>query len=318
MISHEEKSKAMNNFTHKLYLLTGNDTQYHKLIKQRNLSDLSITENRSEASILLAAPPLAAPCLEDFPNLKWIQSIYAGVDALVPHLDHFSGKLTNVRGIFGQQISEYVLGYLIEYFRQFVQYRDCQQNETWQPRPYQTLSGKKMVVLGTGSIGSHLATTVNQFSITSIGINRSGIPEKNSPFCHTFHIQELATALKQADILVNTLPNTPETEYLLTSEILKSCKNVLLFNVGRGNIIKDEVLLEAINKKSVSHAFLDVFEQEPLVANHPFWQHKDITITPHIAAVSFPEQVVEVFCENYQRWYDGFSLINLIDPGKGY
>lgn len=142
MISHEEKSKAMNNFTHKLYLLIGNDAQYHKLIKQRNLSDLSITENRSEASILLTAPPLAAPCLEDFPNLKWIQSIYAGVDALVPHLDHFSGKLTNVRGIFGQQISEYVLGYLIEYFRQFVQYRDCQQNETWQPRPYQTLSEK--------------------------------------------------------------------------------------------------------------------------------------------------------------------------------
>ena len=93
---------------------------------------------------------------------------------------------------------------------------------------------------------------------------------------------------------MNTLPNTPETEYLLSADILKSCKNVLLFNVGRGNIIKDEVLLEALEKHALSHAFLDVFEQEPLVEAHPFWQHEGITITPHIAAVSFPEQVVDL------------------------
>jgi len=308
----------MNNFTHKLYLLTEDNPYYLALLEQLTLPDIEITSNKEQATILLASPPLAAKCFDKFPNVEWVQSIYAGVDALIPCLNDFSGDLTNVKGIFGQQISEYVLGYIIEHYRHFTHYHQQQVQKAWSPKPYQSLAGKKMVILGTGSIGAYLANAAKAFSIVPIGINRSGIPSKDSPFESTYHIQELATALEQADIVVNTLPNTPETLHILNSDSLSHCSDALLFNVGRGNALEEQGLLTAFESGSIRHAFLDVFEQEPLDNSHPYWRHPNITITPHIAALSFPEQVVEIFTENYQRWRDGFSLINTVDLDKGY
>lgn len=308
----------MNNFTHNLYLMTEHNDQYQQLLEQAALPDLAITSDPSQATILLASPPKAAKRINEFSHIEWIQSIYAGVDALVPKLNHFEGQLTNVKGIFGQQISEYVLGYCIEHYRHFNHYRHQQGQCQWAPKPYQSLTGKKMVILGTGSIGAYLAQAVKTLAIAPIGVNRSGIPTKHSPFAATYHIQELTIALAQADIVVNTLPNTPETHHILDSESLAHCKNVLLFNVGRGNAIHQAGLLEALNNGAVEHAFVDVFEQEPLDEQHPYWQQENLTITPHIAAVSFPEQVIEIFADNYQRWRDGFSLMNVVDVNKGY
>lgn len=308
----------MNNFTHKVYLLTEDDGRYQQLLEQAALPELEFTTSRSEATILLASPPLAAKHLDDFPNLEWIQSIYAGVDALVGKLDDFSGELTNVKGIFGQQIAEYVLGYTIEHYRHFNHYRQLQVQNQWQPKPYLSLAKKKMVILGTGSIGAYLASVAKGFAIEPIGVNRSGIPGKQSPFEATYHIQELATALKQADIVVNTLPNTPETENILNADSLGHCSGALLFNVGRGSAVDEDGLLAAIDNGSISHAYLDVFKQEPLNEEHRFWQHEGVTLTPHIAALSFPEQVIDIFAENYQRWRDGFGLMNVVDLNKGY
>ena len=96
------------------------------------------------------------------------------------------------------------------------------------------------------------------------------------------------------------------------------CSGALLFNVGRGSAVDEDGLLAALDSGSVSHAYLDVFKQEPLNEEHPFWQHEGITLTPHIAALSFPEQVTDIFAENYQRWRDGFGLINVVDLNKGY
>lgn len=308
----------MNNFTHKVYLLTEDDDYYLNLLKSVDLAELEVTTRREQATILLASPPMAAKCLNEFPNLEWIQSVYAGIDALLPHLSSFSGQLTNVKGIFGQQIAEYVLGYVIEYHRHFDHYRSKQQATSWAPRPYQSLNGKNMVILGTGSIGSHLAEVAKSFAIEPIGVNRSGIPPKHSPFSATYHIQELATALKQADIVVNTLPNTPETQHILNQQSLADCQGALLFNVGRGTAIEESGLVNALEQGHIQHAFLDVFEQEPLPQDHPFWSHNSITVTPHIAALSFPEQVVEIFADNFHCWRDGFSLNNVVDTDKGY
>ena len=308
----------MNNFTHNLYLMTEHNDKYQQLLEQAALPDLTITSDPSQATILLASPPKAAKRINEFSHIEWIQSIYAGVDALIPKLSQFEGQLTNVKGIFGQQISEYVLGYCIEHYRHFNHYRHQQSQSRWEPRLYQSLAGKKMVILGTGSIGSYLAQAVKMLAIEPIGVNRSGIPAKCSSFAATYHIQELATALAQADIVVNTLPNTPETQHILNGESLAHCNNVLLFNVGRGSAIDELGLLSAIDSGAVEHAFLDVFEQEPLDQQHPYWQQDNITITPHIAALSFPEQVIEIFADNYQRWRDGFSLVNTIDINKGY
>ncbi|OIQ24540.1 D-2-hydroxyacid dehydrogenase [uncultured Vibrio sp.] len=308
----------MNKFSHKLYILTEQDETYLSELKKHSLPDLEVTTNRSDATIVLASPPIIAKQLQDFPRIEWIQSAYAGIDALIIPTLRQDYLLTNVKGIFGQQISEYVLGYTISHFRHFDTYKQQQKNRAWTPHSYTSLQGKIMVVLGTGSIGSYLARTAQALGIKVYGINRTGIPSKDSPFTDVYHTQELSTAFKSADIVVNTLPATSETDQIINKESLNDCNNVLLFNVGRGNAVNEDDLLNALANGNVTHAFLDVFIDEPLRPAHPFWLNEKITITPHIAASSFPYQVVEQFKDNYLRWRDGFELHNLVDFNRGY
>ncbi|MCG9695110.1 D-2-hydroxyacid dehydrogenase [Vibrio sp. Isolate22] len=308
----------MNNFTNKLYIATERDDTYVQLILNQDLPDLEITQNPESAEIVLASPPLIADRLDEFTQLDWLQSTYAGINKLTqPDLRH-DYTLTNVKGIFGPAIAEYVLGYTISHFRHFSHYHQQQQQQNWQPQLCTGLTDKTMVVLGTGSIGSHLAQAASAFGIHTIGVNRTGIPPKHEAFKDTFHINELEAALKQADIVVNTLPSTAETYQLLNQTTLGYCSKVLLFNVGRGESIDNKALLLAIKNRWVEHAFLDVFEHEPLSQDHPFWKLPQVTITPHIAALSEPRQVVELFAENYKQWRDGFTLNHVIDFDKGY
>ena len=117
---------------------------------------------------------------------------------------------------------------------------------------------------------------------------------------------------------MSTLPKTEQTLGLLNTETLSHGNGALLFNVGRGEVLDNYGLLDALENKTISHAFLDVFINEPLSQECPYWRHPNITVTPHIAAISFPEQVFEQFSINYLRRRDGFTLLNLVDFNKGY
>ncbi|EOD9423205.1 MAG: D-2-hydroxyacid dehydrogenase [Pseudomonadota bacterium] len=301
-----------------IFLLSEHRDTYETLLAEKNLPDLCLTDQPEEAQIVLADPPLLPQRLDEFSQLEWVQSTFAGVNALMSPDLRQDYTLTNVRGIFGPLIAEYVIGYCIAHFRHFMQYHQQQQNKQWQPHLYTSLQNKTMVILGTGSIGSHLGKAAQLMGMKTVGINRTGIPTSGGEFTQTFHINELASAFHQADIVVNTLPSTPDTQRLLNSEVLSHLNQALLFNVGRGDVIDDTGLLLALKNRWVEHAFLDVFEQEPLSPQHPFWKLPQVTITPHIAALSFPEQVVDIFADNYLSWRDGFSLNNQVDFDKGY
>lgn len=308
----------MNSSNEKLYLLTENNALYRELLEQKQLSGLEFTEEKSEATIVLADPPLAAKSLDDFSRMEWLQSTFAGVDKLMAEGLRQDYMLTNVKGVFGQLIAEYVLGYLTQHYRHFVFYQQQQQANQWSPRPYRSLAGLQMVILGTGVIGSHLASVAKSFAIEVVGVNSSGIPPKDSPFDSVYHNAELSSALSRADIVVSTLPNTPQTRHILNQQSLSACHNALLFNVGRGANLDESALIPAIEAGHIQHAFLDVFEQEPLPADHPFWNHASVTITPHIAAVSFPQQVVEIFAESFPLWCSGLDPQFVVDFTKGY
>ncbi len=308
----------MNDTIQRIYLLTSQDDKYRQLISDKNLPQLEFCASPQQANIVLADPPLAALQLHELSNLQWLQSTFAGVNALLAEGCRQDYLLTNVRDIFGPSITEYVLGYSISHFRHFRRYQQQQQECQWQGYDYANLSRKVMVILGTGSIGSYLAHSAQALGLTVHGVNSTGIPGSDNTFNRTYHINELASALAHADIIVNTLPDTPATRGLLNEETLQYCHNALLFNVGRGPTLDEKSLLVALKNKWIEHAFLDVFTTEPLPATHPFWQLRQITITPHIAALSFPEQIVDIFAENYQRWQDGFKLNYLIDFEKGY
>ena len=308
----------MNNFTNKLYILTEHNDTYKQLILNQSLPELEICETPEEADIVLASPPLIVGQLDRFTQLDWLQSTYAGVNALVDDNLRQDYRLTNIKGIFGPAIAEYVLGYSISHYRHFRTYQQQQEKSHWQPHLYSSLTDKVMVILGTGSIGSHLAQAASALGIHTIGVNRTGIPSKAMTFKDTFHINEMKAALEQADIIVNTLPATDSTVGLLNEETLRYCKRALLVHVGRGETLDDKALLVALKNHWIEHAFLDVFTQEPLSEAHPFWKMQQITVTPHIAALSEPRQVVNIFARNYQLWRDGFQLDNMIDFDKGY
>ncbi|MGY0617706.1 D-2-hydroxyacid dehydrogenase [Vibrio sp. FJH11] len=302
----------------KIFLLSEHNDAYKTLLAEKNLPELSVTDTPHKAQIVLADPPLLSQRLDEFSQLEWVQSTFAGVNTLMSPTLRRDYILTNVRGIFGPLIAEYVIGYCIAHYRHFNRYHQQQQSRQWQPHLYSSLQSKTMVILGTGSIGAYLGKAAQAMGIKTIGVNRSGIPTAGGEFSQTYRIDELLSALQQADIVVNTLPSTPETLYLLNSKTLAHLKQAILINVGRGNVLEESGLRLALEKGWVEHAFLDVFEQEPLPQEHPFWKLPQVTITPHIAALSFPEQVVEIFAANYLCWRDGLSLNYGVDFDKGY
>lgn len=301
---------------HQLCIVSRRADLYRQLIEEADLPALSLTDNPHDATLVLADPPLITDKLAQFPQLRWLQSTYAGIDALTRPGLRSDYALTNVRGIFGQLISEYVLGLLISHQRHFGRYQAQQQQAQWQPHSYDALSDKTMVILGTGSIGQHLAGAAKALGMTVLGVNRSGASAAS--FDNVMAIKDLDKALQQADVLVSVLPATAMTDNLLNADSLSHCRGTLLFNVGRGNAVCEQGLLQALASGALSHAFLDVFKQEPLPAEHPFWCHPQMTVTPHIAAESFPQQVMEIFKTNYLRYVEGKPLQYQIDFTLGY
>ncbi|MCL1074798.1 D-2-hydroxyacid dehydrogenase [Shewanella dokdonensis] len=306
---------------HKLLLLTRENCHYQTLLQQLALPELMLLDDAPtaicEADIWLAEPALAAPLLPLAHKLQWLQSTFAGVDKLLTSKSRQDYQLSNIKGIFGPLMSEYVFGYLLAHCRQQQLYREQQQQGLWAPAAYRSLQNQTMLLLGTGSIGSHIATTAQHFGMKTIGMNRSGRP--TASFHQIISEIELAQALADADVVVNTLPASAATTEILSAERLNCLKQgALLFNIGRGSAINLLALHELLLSRPDVTAILDVFPQEPLPANHDLWRQNNAIITPHISAPSFPKQVVQIFADNYQRWRCQQPLQYLVDFNRGY
>lgn len=309
---------------HKLLLLTKANQQYRDLIEAQNLPDLELLDDNPasiiDADIWLAEPKLAAPLLPHAKNLQWLQSSFAGIDALMSLRGRKDYQLTNIKGIFGPLMSEFVFGYLLAHIRSHGFYRQQQQQKQWQVQPpirHSSLQGMRLLILGTGSIAQHLAQTAKHFGIHVTGINRSGNTVEG--FDAIEAMANLAQKLTQADVVVNLLPSTPATQSLLNADTLGKLKDdAVLFNVGRGDALDLDALNIQLIAKPAQQAVLDVFAQEPLPNSHPIWERGNAIITPHISAPSHPAQIVEIFSQNYRRYISGETLQNRIDFSKGY
>lgn len=309
---------------HKLLLLTKANQQYRDLIEAQELPDLEILDDNPagiiDADIWLAEPKLAAPLLPHAKNLQWLQSSFAGIDALMSPRGRKDYQLTNIKGIFGPLMSEFVFGYLLAHIRSHGFYRQQQLQKQWQVQPpirHSSLQGMRLLILGTGSIAQHLAKTSKHFGMHVTGINRSGNTVEG--FDAIEAMANLAQMLMQADVVVNLLPCTPATQNLLNAETLGKLKDdAVLFNVGRGDALELNALNIQLIAKPAQQAVLDVFAQEPLPNSHPIWERGNAIITPHISAPSHPAQIVEIFSQNYGRYISGEPLQNRIDFSKGY
>jgi phosphoglycerate dehydrogenase-like enzyme len=226
-------------------------------------------------------------------------------------------ELTGVKDIFGRLISEYVMTYLFAFERRIFTMRNNQLKRRWRPLAYRSSKEITLGIVGLGSIGSHLARTARQLGVRVIGLNRSGRPCESIEEVYT--PDDLERFFKNPDFIVLTLPDTPRTKHFINAGSLSLMKpSAVLINVGRGSLINEADLVTALREGVIGGAVLDVFEDEPLDKDSPLWQLPNVFITPHTAAMSFPEDIVRIFVDNYRRYIQNQPLSHVIDFDLGY
>ncbi len=253
-------------------------------------------------------------------SLRWIQAASAGVDGLLfPELVASDVVLTNARGVFDRPIAEHVVGLLLLFAKDLRGVLERQRRREWRPRDTETLEGKRLLVVGVGSIGRAIARTAKTFGMVVRGVGRTTRPD--AVFGTVMGVDELHDALGWADVVVDALPATPATHHLFDAEAFAAMNPWARFvNVGRGSTVDEAALVEALRSGRIAAAALDVFETEPLPETSPLWELPNVVITPHVAGdvAGWREAVVEVFVENLERYLTGEPLRNVVDKGLGF
>jgi phosphoglycerate dehydrogenase-like enzyme len=277
----------------------------------------------SEAEIFITyGEDLTAAHLENADKLKWIMVMSAGLELMpLKECEEKGILVTNARGVHSIPMAEFALGSMLIHEKKTKTLLSNEANEVWD-RNIQMgeLYGKTMLILGTGAIGKEIARLGKAFGMKTLGINRSGSPV---PYIDSLYSPvDLDILLPKADFLISVLPSTGETRHLLGMGHFGKMKSSAVFiNLGRGDVVGEETLLAAMRMKAISHAYLDVFELEPLKKGHPFWEMDNITVTPHLSSRSalYLPRSFEIFVHNLHTYIkNGNEFINKIDLEKGY
>lgn len=267
-------------------------------------------------TVLFGSPGMIAEIIDDVPAVAWVQSSWAGVTPLID-AKRRDYRLTGVKEVFGAQMAQYVLGYLLAHELKVFARRDAQRRHEWYGEYSGTLGGKRLGILGTGSIGTAIAKAAAAFGIEVVGLSRSG--EARGGFRRVWSADELHEFLASLDYLVSTLPATPKTDVLLDAAALTCLPSRAFFiNVGRSNVIDDAALIDALVSGRLGGATLDVFDEEPVPKDSPLWDTPNLQMTAHIAAISHPLLIVPVFVDNYVRYVNGEPLRFAVDFDAGY
>lgn len=255
---------------------------------------------------------------KSYPNLKVISSLGAGVDHLlkdnsIPDNVHLTRVVVPS---LADQMCDYVLTAVLNIIRNSEIYRDQQEESIWKIQPAYPKDELTVGVMGLGELGS---ATAKRLQLNGFNVNGWAQSEKKLKGISTFTAGTLGEFLNRTNILVNLLPLTPQTDGILDLDLFKELKKpAFLINVARGEHLVEEDLVYALDKGLITHAILDVFCTEPLPESHPFWGRKKITITPHIASVTDPNEVAVLLVENYKRTLSGMGLLNEVDRKRGY
>lgn len=249
--------------------------------------------------------------LKHFPNLKCISSLGAGTE----HLHNDPSRPPDIPLVrivdydLKQSMAEYVMLGVLNYFRRFNEYRKQQERGKWNPLPIPHISEVNVGVMGCGALGQFVVKRLVHFGFKVCCWSRrrkhlDGMRSYTGP-------EEFDAFLGKANILVCMLALTPETENIINGDIFNRLPpKAYLINVSRGAHLVDDDLVSALDSGRLSGALLDVFREEPLPKEHPFWRTKGITITPHIASITNPKTAAKLVLENYRRCLAGEPLLN--------
>lgn len=254
--------------------------------------------------------------LAGLPKLKLIQSLWMGVENIVADPDLPKGvpvaRLIDPGMVAA--MGETVIAYVLDWHRHFYCYRSFQKQNIWKRRRQYLASDRTVGILGLGELGSTIALKLRAMDFNVAGWSRR--PKKiEGVFCST----DLDEVISRSDALVCLLPLTAKTKGILNSKTLSLIrKDGCLINVARGGHVVVPDLLATLDSGHLAHAYLDVFDPEPLPADSPLWAHPGITLTPHIAALSEPRTSVGKIAENIERIRRGEAPSNTVDFAAGY
>ena len=307
-----------------------NSTPYLQAIERAQLNEkvelrvLPQSEQPSEDTLNrvvgIIARSIPDNLIASMPQLRWIQTLSVAVDHWLSRTDLRPNLiLTCARGVHKTQMPESIIGSLLYITRRFDTLAKQQADHVWSRIPPEPLAGKTLGILGLGTLGCEVARKLQPFQMRIIGTKRN---PKNIPGVHqVFGPEDSEVVLKEADFVLLLLPVTPDTENIINKSRIKLMKpTAYLLNFGRGKLIVDEDLVEALNLKWINGAVLDVFRQEPLPKDHPFWDTEGIQVLPHIGGMH-PNRdsiVAELFVRNLHAFIHNQPMFEIVDPLKGY
>jgi len=307
-----------------LLILDSLADEYKKILKTK-FPEVSIHAAKKEEEIgdfiekmqVLLTFRISDDLIKKASRLQWIQSMATGVDYIVnlPSLKK-EVLVTSTRGIHASQMSEMAFLLMLALNRNFPKIVRNQDKKAWERWPTKLLNGKKVGILGIGVIGEEIAKKSKAFGMTVHGIDI--VKRRVDAVDYFYEPKDLLKVLQEVDYFIIVAPLTPQTQGMIGARELSSMKpTAFLINIGRGEIVDEEALIQNLNSGKIAGAALDAFCKEPLPKSHPFWKMKNVIVTPHVGGASdiYVEQVLSIFEENLRRFLSGErrNLINLIE-----
>ena len=262
--------------------------------------------------------------LEHAPRLQWVQLVSSGADAYAEHAPLKEAfTLTTATGAYGVGIAEYMVCMLLMMMKKIPTYLDQQKAGLWRDAgEVVSPAGKRVLIVGTGNLGTEFARRMRPFGCEIIGIRRRAgdCPEEYDVM---YTLEALPEQLPLADVVALCLPGTPETYHLFDAAMLTRCKpGAYLMNVGRGTVIPREALLDNTVTERFSGIWVDVLETEPLPDRDPLFQVEKLIITPHITGGWHLDEtrrrIFALVAENLKHWLNAEPLTRVMDWNTGY
>jgi phosphoglycerate dehydrogenase-like enzyme len=286
-----------------------------EIVASDNAAELA--RHAGSCPLWLGQPDLLAPLLRAGHKPQWLQSTWAGITPLLAADLPRDYALTRAVGIFGQVMAEYLLCHLLAHERQLFAALADQVARAWQNRTPRSLCGRRVLIVGTGDIGLSVARFLAPFGVELLGVASSA--RDLPPFEEVAGLADLPRLAAKADYLINLLPDTPATRDLYDAALFAALKPSALFiNAGRGVAVVDADLVQALEQRQLAGAVIDVCRQEPLPADHPFWNTRHLLLTGHSSAPTEPRLLVQMFIDNLTSWRDGSALNGRVNFARGY
>jgi len=267
----------------------------------------------SAVELVVGAPPDLAAIIPRCPQLRWVQSTWAGIDAIA-HFASETLQITPLKGVFGPAMTEYVMGWLLAIERNVISRASHTQ---WTPSLEPRIKGKRLGIMGTGGIGTAIALAAKPYGLEVIGLNSDGRAVDGFIACYP-SADRLAFA-EGLDYVVSVLPQTSQTDNLIDHKVLTRLNpRAIVINAGRGNAVVEADLIASLAAGHLKAAVLDVFREEPLPPDDPLWSTPGVHITSHTAGPTPDEAVAEVFERNLKRYIAGEPFNDAVAAGRGY